>query len=101
MPFTDRGYDHDEYRRLLWKHSSRPVIAERGQPQGSGPGIFRRVVERTISWPHGFRRLGIRWERRDDIHEAFLGLSACLISPTDTSNAFIGTSYAGSAGSGR
>ncbi|MFD9659981.1 IS5/IS1182 family transposase, partial [Streptomyces mirabilis] len=32
--------------------------------------IFRYVVERTISWLHGFRRLRIRWERRDDIHEA-------------------------------
>ncbi|MBJ3810210.1 IS5/IS1182 family transposase, partial [Streptomyces flavofungini] len=31
-------------------------------------------------WLHGFRRLRIRWERRDDIHEAFLGLAACLIT---------------------
>ncbi|MGW4027683.1 IS5/IS1182 family transposase, partial [Streptomyces sp. NPDC005009] len=51
-----------------------------GQPHGSGPGIFRRVVERTISWLHGFRRLRIRWERRDDIHEAFPGLATCLIT---------------------
>lgn len=34
-----------------------PVIAERGQPHGSGLGTFRWVVERTISWLHGFRRL--------------------------------------------
>ncbi|MGW0572805.1 IS5/IS1182 family transposase, partial [Streptomyces tauricus] len=26
------------------------------------------------------RRLRIRWERRDDIHEAFLGLAVCLIT---------------------
>ncbi|ALV38355.1 hypothetical protein AS200_03890 [Streptomyces sp. CdTB01] len=38
------------------------------------------VVERTISWLHGLRRLRIRWERRDDIHEAFLGLAVCLIT---------------------
>src|ERR1044072_3010136 len=44
------------------------------------PGIFRYVVERTIAWPHGFRRLRIRWERRDDIHEAFLGLAISLIT---------------------
>ncbi len=74
MLFADRGYDHDKYRRLLWKRGIRPVIAERGQPHGSGLGIFRWVVERTISWLHGFRRLRIRWERRDDIHEAFHGL---------------------------
>ncbi|POX38246.1 transposase, partial [Streptomyces sp. Ru72] len=58
----------------------RPAIAERGQPHGSGPGIFRWVVERTIAWLRGFRRLRIRWERRDDIHEAFLGLATCLIT---------------------
>ncbi|MFI6088453.1 IS5 family transposase [Streptomyces sp. NPDC051218] len=46
---ADRGYDHDECRRLLWQGGIRPVIAERGQPHGSGPGIFRYVVEHTIS----------------------------------------------------
>ncbi len=80
MLFADRGYDHDKYRRLLWQRGIRPVIAERDQPHGSGPGIFRRVVERTISWLHGFRRLRIRWEKRDDIHEAFLGFATCLIT---------------------
>jgi hypothetical protein len=50
------------------------------QPHGTGLGTFRWVVERTISWLHGFRRLRIRWERRDDIHEAFLGLAVCLIT---------------------
>ncbi|WP_442816782.1 IS5 family transposase [Streptomyces sp. NBC_01445] len=80
MLFADRGYDHDKYRRLLWQRGIRPVIAERGYPHGTGLGVFRWVVERTISWLHGFRRLRIRWERRDDIHEAFLGLATCLIT---------------------
>ncbi|WP_443060593.1 IS5 family transposase [Streptomyces sp. NBC_00459] len=73
---ADRGYDHDNYRRLLWQRGIRPVIAERGVEHGSGLGIFRWVVEGTIAWLHGFRRLRIRWERRDDIHEAFLGLAS-------------------------
>ncbi|AOR29912.1 IS5 family transposase [Streptomyces fodineus] len=77
---ADRGYDHDKYRRLLWQRGIRPVIAKRGEPHGSGLDIFRYVVERTIAWLHGFRRLRIRWERRDDIHEAFLGLATCLIT---------------------
>ncbi len=80
MLFAERGYDHDKYRRLLWQRGIRPVIAERGQPHGSGLGIFRWAVERTITWPHGFRRLRIRGEQRDDIHEAFLGLATCLIT---------------------
>ncbi|WP_405833477.1 IS5 family transposase [Streptomyces sp. NBC_00105] len=76
----DRGYDHDKYRRLVWATGVKPVIARRGIPHGSGLGIHRWVVERTIAWLHGFRRLRIRWERRDDIHEAFLGLATCLIT---------------------
>ncbi len=68
MLFADRGYDHDKYRRLVRQRGIRPVIAERGQPHGTGLGNFRYAVERTIAWPHGFRRLRIRWERRDDTH---------------------------------
>jgi transposase len=78
--FADRGYDHDKYRRLLRQRRIRPATAERGQPHGTGLRTFRWVVERTLSWLHGFRRLRIRWERRDDIHEAFPGLAVCLIT---------------------
>ncbi len=49
---ADRGYDHDKYRRLLWQRGIRPVIARRGEPHGTGLGIFRYVVERTIAWLH-------------------------------------------------
>ncbi|KOV58234.1 transposase [Streptomyces sp. MMG1121] len=63
---------------MLWQRGIRPVIAERGEPHGSGLGVFRWVVECTIAWLHGFRLLRFRWERRDDIHEAFLGLTTCL-----------------------
>ncbi|MET9669682.1 IS5 family transposase [Streptomyces sp. NPDC006475] len=76
----DRGYDHDKYRRLVWALGIKPVIARRGVPHGSGLGVHRWVVERTIAWLHGLRRLRTRWERRDDIHEAFLGLATCLIT---------------------
>ncbi|WP_405827893.1 hypothetical protein [Streptomyces sp. NBC_00105] len=37
-------------------------------------------MERTIARLHAFRRLRVRWERRDDIHEAILGLATCLIT---------------------
>lgn len=80
MLFADRRYDHDKYRRLLRQRGIWLVIAERGRPQGTGLGTFRWVVERTISRLHGFRRLRIRWERRDDIHETYLGLAVCLIT---------------------
>jgi transposase len=46
---------------------------------GSGLGRYRWVVERTLAWLHQFRRLRIRYERRDDIHEAFLILGCAII----------------------
>jgi transposase len=55
-----------------------PVRGRHGRPRrrprelyGSGLGKKRWVVERTIAWLHQYRRLRIRYERRDDIHEAF------------------------------
>ncbi|RFU40489.1 IS5 family transposase [Actinomadura logoneensis] len=76
---ADRGYDHDKYRRLLWQRGVKPVIARRGTGHGSGLGVHRYVVERTIGLLHWFRRLRIRWEVRDDIHEAFMTLAAAII----------------------
>lgn len=76
---ADRGYDHDKYRRLVWVKGIKPLIGRRGTPHGSGPGVHRYVVERTIALLHWFRRLRIRWEIRDDIHEAFLALAAGII----------------------
>jgi transposase len=78
--YADRAYDHDKYRRLLRAKGIGTRIARRGQPHGSSLGTIRWVVERTIAWYHGFRRLRTRWERRDDIHEAFLGLATCIIT---------------------
>lgn len=37
------------------------------------------MVERTIAWLHQYRRLRIRFERRADIHEAFLHIACSLI----------------------
>ncbi len=49
---ADRGYDHDKYRRELWKRGVKPVIARRSTKHGSGLGKERWVVERTIAWLH-------------------------------------------------
>ncbi|WP_090871853.1 IS5 family transposase, partial [Paraburkholderia diazotrophica] len=77
--YADRGYDHDKYRRILHERNIPTSIARRGHPHGSGLGKVRWVVERTHAWLHHFRRLRIRFERRADIHEAFLKLGCCLI----------------------
>ena len=67
----DRGYDSEPHRRWLRKRKIRPLLARRNTPHGSGLGKTRWVVERTLSWLHQFRRLRIRWERRDDIYYVF------------------------------
>jgi transposase len=55
------------------------VLARRGTPHGSGLGVYRWVVERTLAWLHQFRRLRTRYDRRADIHEGFLALGCSLI----------------------
>jgi transposase len=76
---ADRGYDHDKYRRDLWKRGVEPQIARRGTDHGSHLGTERWVVERTFAWLHNFRRLRIRYERRADLHEAFMLLGCAVI----------------------
>jgi len=76
---ADRGYDHDKYRRELRARGVKPVIARRQTEHGSGLGKRRWVVERTFAWLHFFRRLRLRWERRPELHEAFLHLGCAVI----------------------
>jgi hypothetical protein len=46
--YADRGYDHDKYRKLLRAEGIHTHIARRGVPHGSGLGVIRWVVERTM-----------------------------------------------------
>ncbi len=75
----DRGYDSEPHREWLRAHKIEPVLAKRNTPHGSGLGVYRWVVERTLAWLHQFRRLRIRYERRSDTHEALLTLGCALI----------------------
>jgi transposase len=76
---ADRGYDHDSHRRLVRARGVKPVIARRRTEHGSGLGRYRWVVERTFAWLHHFKRLLVRYDRRAEIHEAFLALGCCLV----------------------
>lgn len=69
---ADKGYDFAFCRRALRERNILPRIARRGVESSERLGRFRWVVERTGAWLNQFRRLRIRWERRDDVHEAFL-----------------------------
>jgi transposase len=76
---ADRGYDHDNYRRLVRSRGVRPIIARRQTEHGSRLGSERWVVERTFAWLHNRRRPLVRTDRRHDIHEAFPAIACCLI----------------------
>lgn len=75
----DRGYDSQAHRQALRQRGITAVLAKRYMPHGSGLGVYRWVVERTVAWLHQNRRLRIRYERRPEIHEAFLSLGCILI----------------------
>ena len=67
--------------RILGVHGAGSVQGppSPGSPHGSGLGVFGWVVERTRVWLYRLRRLALRYERRADIHEAFLTLGYTLI----------------------
>lgn len=75
----DRAYDSQLHREELQKRGIKPILAKRGTKHGSGLGVHRWVVERTLSWLHQFRRLRIRYEKLPEIHEAFLSIGCALI----------------------
>jgi transposase len=76
---ADRAYDSEPHRQWLRARGIMPVLAKRNTPHGSGLGVYRWVVERTLSWLHQFRRLRCRYERRPELHEAFMALANALI----------------------
>ncbi|HEX8947662.1 MAG TPA: IS5 family transposase [Dissulfurispiraceae bacterium] len=75
----DRAYDSQPHREELLRRGIEPILAKRGTEHGSGLGVYRWVVERTLSWLHQYRRLRVRYERRADIHEAFLSIACAHI----------------------
>ena len=76
---ADKGYDSAANRQALRQRGIRPRIARRGIESSEKLGRYRWVVERTLAWLNQFRRLRIRYERRADMHLAFLHLGCTLI----------------------
>jgi len=75
----DRAYDSQPHRNWLRSLGMASDLARRNTEHGSGLGVYRWVVERTLSWLHQQRRLRTRFDRRDDIHESFMAIAMCLI----------------------
>ena len=76
---ADKAYDAKWVRKSLRKRNIIPRIARRGVESKEKLGRHRWVIERTMSWFSQMRRLVVRYERREDIHLAFLTIGCCLI----------------------
>jgi transposase len=75
----DKGYDYPRCRKALRRRGITPRIARRGIEPRDKLGRYRYVVERSLAWLVGYRRLQVRYERRADILLGFLHLACALI----------------------
>ena len=75
----DKGYDYPRCRRALRRRGITPRIARRGLEPSQRLGRHRYVVERSLAWLVGYRRLQIRYERRADILLEFCYLACALL----------------------
>jgi transposase len=79
---ADKAYDSSDLRRGLRSRGITPRIARRGIDSSERLGRYRWVVERSLSWLLGCRRLGVRYERRADLLQGLLHLASALICLT-------------------
>ncbi|MEU2619659.1 IS5 family transposase [Streptomyces sp. NPDC007157] len=77
---ADKGYDYDHLRRWLRERGITPRIARRGIDTSQRLGRHRWVVERTMSWLAGCRRLYRRYERKPEHFLAFTAIVTNLIN---------------------
>jgi transposase len=77
--YADQGYDSQAARLLLVWLEIQPHIAKWRTAHGSGLGKVPWVVERTISWLKGCRRLRIRDDRLAVVQVAWDTFAACAL----------------------
>jgi transposase len=75
----DKGYDYPRCRRALRRRGVTPRIARRGIESSARLGRYRYVVERSLAWLVGYRRLQVRYERRAEVVLGFVQLACVLI----------------------
>lgn len=78
---ADKGYDYRHLRRWLSSRGIRHRIARKGVESSRRLGRHRWVVERTVSWLSGCRRLHRRYERKPEHFLAFTAIAATLMPP--------------------
>ena len=75
---ADKGYDYPHLRAWLRSRRITPRIARRGVETSERLGRHRWVIERSLAWLTGYRRLTLRYERSAKLFCAFLTLAATL-----------------------
>ena len=81
----DKAYDFPEVRDLLEEYGYTSYIRSRGEEYNDKkkiPGYRARrwVVERTHSWMNRFRKLLIRWEKKEENYIAMLHFACAWIT---------------------
>jgi IS5 family transposase len=75
----DKAYDYPRCRKALRRRGITSRVARRGVESSQRLGRHRFVVERSLAWLVGHRRLQVRDERRADVLVGFLWLACALI----------------------
>jgi len=77
--YADAGYDCEPTRAILRWLGIEPHIRHRNSEHGSHLGRVRWVVERTISWIKGLRRMRVRYDRSGTTIDAWTTIAAAVI----------------------
>jgi transposase len=75
---ADKAYDNTELRTWVRDRGIGVRIARKGIETSDKLGKHRWVIERTIAWLTGYRRLTLRYERKATHFLAFLTLGATI-----------------------
>jgi transposase len=73
-----KAYDHTALRNWVRDHGMSVRIARKGVESTQKLGRHRWVIERTMAWLTGYRRLTLRYERHAHHFLAFLTLGATI-----------------------
>jgi transposase len=80
---ADKGYDNRRFRQFVHDHGFRPLIPIRatGLLEGEDTALERKrsVVERTLGWLKGFRRLRYRVDRTAASFPEFVCLAVLVL----------------------
>lgn len=78
--YADAGYDSETTREVLRCLGIEPFIRKRGEPHGSGLGRVRWVVERSLAWLKGLRRLRLRYDRSETVIHGWATMAMSVIN---------------------